>query len=491
MLNIGINTCKGGCDMIEIVKSNDSLNQGRLKINNEFKNIKQNVVDFIGVGSITPEKTSFIKSGKNLFNKNDLVNGRVNILGEITVDETNKTCDYQYVKPNTVYFTNKSVFTAQYDVNRTFVKYLFVTANTTFTMESSAVFIRISTAIANIDTLQVEEGNTGTQYEPYYKTLADVDFKEIHDARKSDLKDKIFLDVKQRFEEIEQDVASLEPPNVDVVDDMVAEQVFVNEMNEKAKLLGCENINFKNSSGLSATGQLTSPKDFTLITRHAAGVSDLLKVWGAKTYSVSVKGPNTRTLNINTTVQDETFEQTYKILGGKTGTLGVVHNLCVVAKHKSKGYIVGGTILRADNNRWVAMKQLFDEAVKRIENNGSESPTIESVGACAILLPENPLLYSNASLNELFLKGNTTLQSPASITKILTSLVLIENVNLNESFTYKNSDKVEDTLIFNDGDRVTFRDALYLMMLQSNNTTAKAVSRAVGQRIIRARGYAL
>src|SRR5699024_6534645 len=122
MLNIGINTCKGGCDMIEIVKSNDSLNQGRLKINNEFKNIKQNVVDFIGVGSITPEKTSFIKSGKNLFNKNDLVNGRVNVLGEITVDETNKTSDYQYIEPNTVYFTNKSVFTAQYDSNRTFVK---------------------------------------------------------------------------------------------------------------------------------------------------------------------------------------------------------------------------------------------------------------------------------------------------------------------------------------------------------------------------------
>lgn len=455
--------------------------------------IEKNISRYIKAGSITPDKVSFIRAGKNVFNKFDVVDGRLASAGNLIPNDTDKTSNYTLIDPNTTYITNKSIWCAQYDENKEFVKWDFVPLGNVLKTEPNTVYIRISTRNENVESLQVEKGTTITDYEPYTNTLVDVEYDEVVKARKSDAKAKTFLYIKDRFEEIERDIISLEPIDKEVVDDDTAEQVFINEMNKKANLIGCENSTFKNSSGLSAAGQLTSPKDIALITRQASGISEIQKVWGTKNYDVNVKGPNTRIESINTTVQNDTFEQTYEILGGKTGTLGIVHNLSVVAKHKTKGYILTGTILRAETDRWVAMKQLLDETVNIIENKGSTNPVIEAVGACSSLLPNNPLLHSNADLNELYLKGNdrTSRQSPASLTKILTAIILIENIpNLNESFTYKTRDKVEDVLIFNEGDRITFKDALYLMLLQSNNTTAKAIARVVGQRIVKARGYA-
>lgn len=438
-------------------------------------------------------ENTIIRPGKNIFNKKNVVPGRLSSAGNLIENDTEKTSNYELIEPNQTYITNQSIWYAQYDADKEFVKWEFVPKENIFTTDPMAVFIRISVSNRFVDVLQVEKGTNLTEYEPYMKVLNDVEVDELYEAKKSTVKSKKFLNIKERFEEIERDIILLEPIDKEVVDDDTAEQVFINEMNKKANLIGCENSTFKNSSGLSAAGQLTSPKDIALITRQASGISEIQKVWGTKNYDVNVKGPNTRIESINTTVQNDTFEQTYEILGGKTGTLGIVHNLSVVAKHKTKGYILTGTILRAETDRWVAMKQLLDETVNIIENKGSTNPVIEAVGACSSLLPNNPLLHSNADLNELYLKGNdrTSRQSPASLTKILTAIILIENIpNLNESFTYKTRDKVEDVLIFNEGDRITFKDALYLMLLQSNNTTAKAIARVVGQRIVKARGYA-
>lgn len=442
-------------------------------------------------------ENTVLRPGKNIFNKFSVIQGRVDgapsNAGNIIPHEGIVTADYEMIESNQTYTTNQSIWYAQYDVDLNFVKWEFVASGNTFTTESNSFYIRISINEDLTNVLQVEKGNVITEYEPYMKMLKNVEIEELYKAKKSDARNKKFTHIKERFEEIERDIISLKPIGQELVDDDVAEQAFVDEMNKKAQLLGCENTTFRNSSGLYAQGQLTVPKDFTLITRHASGIEELVKVWGAKSYEVNVKGPNARLVNISTTVQNATFEQDYIILGGKTGTLGIVHNLCLVAKHKETGHVLAGTILRSSVDRWEAMKQLLDETIKRIEGNGSDSLTIESVGACSILLPQNPLLYTNTELNEIYLQGNerADLQSPASITKILTSIVLIENVpNLNETFSYKERDQVEDSLIFNPGDIVSFKDALYLMMLQSNNTTAKAVARTVGQRIVRARGYA-
>lgn len=429
-----------------------------------------------------------LRAGKNIFNKNDVVPGRLAPNGTIISIEKIVTSNFELIEPNATYITNQSIWYAQYNGEGQCIKWDFVAIGNTFTTERDSVYIRISVSEDVADQLQVEKGNITTTYEPYTLTIY-AEVEEVQKARKSDPKSKVYPNLKERLDALEREVISVKPPDAPIIDDDTAEQVFVNEMNRVAALLGVENTTFHNSSGLGAAGQLATPKDLTLIIRHAAGIDELTKVWGAKEYSVIVAGPNPRAVDITTTVQNTAFEQDYTILGGKTGTLGIVHNLAIVAEHKATGHVLAGTILRADNDRWQAMKQLFDRAINIIENN-SASPTIDAVGACAILLPNNPLLYTNTDLNEIVLQGNSNRQSPASVTKVLTAMVMLDNVsNLNDTFEYKNRDKVEDSLQFNAGDRVTFRDALYLMLLQSNNTTAKAVARVVGQRIVRARGY--
>lgn len=78
---------------------------------------------------------------------------------------------------------------------------------------------------------------------------------------------------------------------------------------------------------------------------------------------------------------------------------------------------------------------------------------------------------------------------PASIVKLLTCMVLIDIQNdLDDQFEICSKDKATgsgNNLI--SGDIITFRDALYNMLLPSSNVTAKAISRAIGEKILGAR----
>lgn len=457
-----------------------------------FNGLQNNLSSFIKTGSITPEKTSFVVPSKNIFNPNNLVNGRVNGLGGITIDpDTNyKTTVYTHIEPNTTYYTNETIFIAEFDKDLSFVKYTFLQGNKTFKTQENTTFIRISTRNSDVSTIQVERGTVPTPYEEYYNTLKDVEFKQIHDAVKSDVKGKTFPSISERIGEVEQELIDLQPDDYEPVSDEVAIQVFVDEMNSKVTLLGGENPTFKNASGLFEPGQVTRADDLTLITRYGAGLPQLNAIWGTKSYNVKVKGANERVVPIVTSVTDDDFESDYLILGGKTGTLGVVKNLTIVAKHKSKGHVLAGTILKADDDRFDAMKSMFNECIKIIEGNPSANYSVEAEEGCAILLPENPTLYASTPLNELIYKKADIRQSPASVTKILSAIVAIENnPNLNDVITYKASDMKEDTIQFYEGDKVTVRDALYLMMLHSHNASAVALSRTIGQKIVRSRGY--
>lgn len=439
--------------------------------------------------SVSSKKVTFVETGKNLFDNSILTDGRVNSTGGFTVDTTNKTAEMETIEPNTTYYANKSVFLNEFNDAQQFLRYTFISASGTITTLSNTKYIRISTPTANTGTLQFEKGTVGTGYEPYRRKFKGIDIDEIVAARYSGTKATTYSSLTSRIDAIETDLDSIAPSPVTATDAQ-AEAAFVDMMNKKAVLLGCTDANFSNSSGLSAAGQLTNPRDFGLIARHAIGIEELAKVWGCKAYTVLVKGPNARSVNITTSVSDATFEADYTILGGKTGTLGVVQNLAVIAMNKSSKRIYGGVILKADANRWVAMKELMDEANRVLSGNPSASPTITSVGACAFNIPTHPLLFTTQPLEELYLKGLTSKQSPASLTKILTAIVAIENMdNLNDVIEYKASDAVEDTLVFSAGDKVTIREALYLMMLQSNNTTAKAMARTIGQLIIKKRKY--
>lgn len=89
------------------------------------------------------------------------------------------------------------------------------------------------------------------------------------------------------------------------------------------------------------------------------------------------------------------------------------------------------------------------------------------------------------------LKPINDLIRPASLTKILTVLVLLDNIkDLHESFVIKRSDLVGGSgPKMYEGDQLTYSDALYLMMLPSSNNTAKAIARVVGRKIFEEREF--
>ncbi|MGP5563700.1 D-alanyl-D-alanine carboxypeptidase family protein [Vreelandella alkaliphila] len=79
--------------------------------------------------------------------------------------------------------------------------------------------------------------------------------------------------------------------------------------------------------------------------------------------------------------------------------------------------------------------------------------------------------------------------APASIVKLLTCMVLIDiQDDLDETFEVTDKDKASGSgSNLNPGDIITFRDALYNMLLPSSNVSARAVSRVVGEKILKGR----
>ena len=94
--------------------------------------------------------------------------------------------------------------------------------------------------------------------------------------------------------------------------------VFISAMNKKAALLGMSNSEFVSASG-SSSGNKTTANDMIKMMVEACTFSELLKIWGADSYTIAVGGDNARSVTVDTTVTNDALETYYKILGGKTG----------------------------------------------------------------------------------------------------------------------------------------------------------------------------
>ena len=105
-------------------------------------------------------------------------------------------------------------------------------------------------------------------------------------------------------------------------------------------------------------------------------------------------------------------------------------------------------------------------------NSWPQAPSV--YGASAILMDADSgaILYASNAHERLY---------PASITKIMTGLLAIENLNLNDTITYTNqilitipSDAAKLGLV--EGETTTIRDALYALLLRSANEVATCIA---------------
>lgn len=103
-------------------------------------------------------------------------------------------------------------------------------------------------------------------------------------------------------------------------------------------------------------------------------------------------------------------------------------------------------------------------------------PSIEAEGACLMDADSMTILYS---------KNQDTPYYPASITKILTALLTIENCEPDEIVTFSEAavayEEDNSTIIgASAGDKLTVRDCLYCLLFHSANDVANALAEHVG-----------
>lgn len=267
--------------------------------------------------------------------------------------------------------------------------------------------------------------------------------------------------------------------------DKEAKATFMEYMNTKAKSIGMENTTFVDAAGFY---NRTTAYDLLRLAVYACGYRDLVETWHKNTYKITVNGRIPRTVTVNTTVTSSYLEDYYFLFGGKTGTVDGQANLLAVVEGPDER-LFAVIILGAEGNRFEAARIALDAAmVKYYDKNADNSSlNVPAKSAAVCVIPHNnTLAYTDYNLNILYEKDIYTLRTPASITKVMTSICMLDFVSdINESFEIKASDITSGSgNYFYDGDIITYKEALHAMLLPSSNTTAEATATAVGHRIL-------
>lgn len=153
--------------------------------------------------SVTPDKTSFLTKGKNLFNKDDQTPFTTIIPqnGNITVSSRNGTSEPIHVKEQTDYFMSdtqgSTVIVAFFKSDKSFISSVQQPGDSKFTTPPLTNYLIVAVRDDKWETFQIEEGSVGTPYQPFKYELDDIVNITIDDSDllKSDrLKKELFLE---------------------------------------------------------------------------------------------------------------------------------------------------------------------------------------------------------------------------------------------------------------------------------------------------------
>jgi len=127
------------------------------------------------------DKIEVLSCGKNLFDGTKATDGkRITTDGTLIDGSAYSASDYISVKPNTAYYLSHVIgisawyTSALYTKNKDFIELKDIPGSSDasgyITTSANAAYIRINVLTANKNTVQIEEGNQATTYEPYHKT---------------------------------------------------------------------------------------------------------------------------------------------------------------------------------------------------------------------------------------------------------------------------------------------------------------------------------
>ncbi len=122
----------------------------------------------------TPEKTNFLTTGKNKFNKAAILAGHYcTEIGVILANEAYDTSDYIPVIPGTSYFSASTMrYVCFFDTNKVAILGGNSAPSNSFTAPAGAAFVRVTLVTSDRNVLQVEVGTAATVYESFVYKLA-------------------------------------------------------------------------------------------------------------------------------------------------------------------------------------------------------------------------------------------------------------------------------------------------------------------------------
>lgn len=281
-------------------------------------------------------------------------------------------------------------------------------------------------------------------------------------------------------------------------------RAFYAKMAFKAQKLGANIISAEIKDAIGFT-PFISMQDMIRIAIIASGYDELAKVWNNPTYTATTLGLK-KQFSVSSTVvassSSHYLTDHYFVLGGKTGTLSNVANLLCLVEGPGGAIFLGMVSSNAKDtatdNRFTKAKILFDIAKAKYLDPKADTSSLESSltadRACVVVLPPNGNILSYSTYNwfgansqyHLFSKNATDKMYVASVWKILTVITALDYIDdLDERFMVLSTDLSSSTPDFSGGEIITFRNALYFIMLPSSNTSCAAIARVLGEKIIR------
>ena len=280
------------------------------------------------------------------------------------------------------------------------------------------------------------------------------------------------------------------------------QQAFVSYMNQKASEIGMKNSCFQDPVGMD---NLTTASDIMKLMVYAyENYEEFTPFWSTESHTVHVMGMNKREYGVSPTYYSSPYlSPYYHILGIKGGSLigPKIYNLAAILEIPDSEDKLAVVALYSDgkheesNGSRAALKQVADAALIKYNDpkadNSSASVCCQSAIAC--LIPEEGADFENLQI--LYAKDEDTQRVPASVTKVLTAICVLDfQKNLSETIKYKIIDTDIGGFYINDflpGDSVTISDALYALMLASSNVTAMALARETGGMILQSQKLSL
>lgn len=139
---------------------------------------------------------SIVITGKNLFDKNTVVNGyRLGSAGDLYRDNNYSTSDYIKVNYSTNYVFNElnaSEAIVEYDENKTFIKRYMGNRVKNITTTSNTAYVRVAVYKSNLSIFQLEQGSTATDYVPYQQQTYPISLGSIELAEIDNYQDYIY-----------------------------------------------------------------------------------------------------------------------------------------------------------------------------------------------------------------------------------------------------------------------------------------------------------